>query len=78
MKKEKNGRISLTHKEAEDIYECLESYFSMCGTLDDDFNAETKLAGRLAKKIQLLLYGTKGGYQFANIKVDSDFEFITR
>lgn len=78
MKKERNGRISLTRKEAEDAYECLESYFSMCGTFDDEFNAETKLAGRLAKKLQMLLYGRKGGYQFAHNKVEPKLELITR
>lgn len=78
MKKEINGRISLTRKEAEDAYECLESYFSMCGTLDEEFNAETKLAGRLAKKLQMLLYRKRGGYQFADNKVESKLELITR
>lgn len=74
MKKEDKNRISLTRKEAEDIYECLESYSSMRGTFDEDFNAETKLAGRLANKLQLLLYGRSGGYQFARNPIDKNFE----
>ncbi|MBD5283328.1 MAG: hypothetical protein HDS31_01775 [Bacteroides sp.] len=78
MKKGKDGRISLTRKEAEDIYECLESYASMCGTLDEDFNAETKMAERLAKNLQLHLYGKKGGYQFSDNKINPELKFITR
>jgi hypothetical protein len=56
MKRE-NSRISLTLKEADDIRELLESLSSMCGTLDEDFNAECRQAERLARNLCQVLYG---------------------
>lgn len=57
MKKDSKGRISLTENEADTIREALETLFSMAGTLDDDFNAECKRAGRYARMLYKLIYG---------------------
>ncbi len=56
MKKD-SKRISLTHKEADEIRELLETLFSMEGTLDEDFNWECHRAGIHARKMCELLYG---------------------
>lgn len=57
MKKDNKGRISLTEREADEIREHLETLFAMAGTLDDDFTAECKHAGRYARKLYKLMYG---------------------
>ena len=57
MKKDKNGRISLTLKEADEIREFLETLFAMEGTMDENFNAECKTAGKYARKLFRLLHG---------------------
>ena len=57
MKKDANGRISLTKNEADTIREALETLFAMSGTLDEDFNAECNRAGRYARKLYKLIYG---------------------
>lgn len=56
MKKDTN-KITLTLREADEVRECLETLFAMEGTLDDDFNAECKRAGRHARRLCELLYG---------------------
>lgn len=57
MKKDANGRISLTEREADEIREHLETLFAMSGTLDEDFNAECNRAGRYARKLYKLIHG---------------------
>ncbi|WP_305116213.1 hypothetical protein [Duncaniella muris] len=57
MKKDKNERISLTFKEADEIRELLETLFAMEGTLDEDFNRECKRAGFHARNMCELLHG---------------------
>lgn len=57
MKKDKNERISLTFKEADEIRELLETLFAMEGTLDEDFNRECKRAGVHARNMCELLHG---------------------
>lgn len=57
MKKDANGRISLTENEADSIREALETLFAMSGTLDEDFTAECNRAGRYARKLYKLIYG---------------------
>lgn len=57
MKKDANGRISLTENEADTIREALETLFSMSGAFDEDFTAECNRAGRYARKLYKLIYG---------------------
>ena len=59
MKKEKNGRISLTPTEADEIREYLETLFAMEGTLDEDFNRECRRSGYYATRLNILLHGIK-------------------
>lgn len=59
MKKEKNGRISLTQNEADEIREYLETLFAMEGTFDEDFNRECHRAGYYATRLNILLHGTR-------------------
>lgn len=59
MKKEKNGRISLTQNEADEIREYLETLFAMEGTLDEDFNRECHRAGYYAIRLNVLLHGAR-------------------
>lgn len=51
--------IKLTHKQAMDVVDCLDTLHSMEGTFDDEFNAECKNAGKISKIIenQLLKLG---------------------
>ncbi len=59
MKQDKNGRISLTPNEADEIREYLETLFAMEGTLDEDFNRECHRAGYYATRLNILLHGTR-------------------
>lgn len=59
MKKEKNGRISLTQNEADEIREYLETLFAMKGTFDEDFNRECRRAGYYAIRLNVLLHGAR-------------------
>lgn len=77
MKKDKNGRISLTLKEADEIREFLETLFAMEGTLDEDFNAECKKAGKHARKLFRLIHGEGSpGWQMTESGAERPLHYV--